>query len=44
MAGRGGVGARTWGVRGDREQGAGPEEAGRDPGTGVEMSEVGGLG
>lgn len=32
-AGRGGVGARTWGARRDREQGAGPEEAGRDPGT-----------
>lgn len=42
-AGRGGVGARTWDAPGDREQGAGPEEAGRDPGPKREWSEVGGL-
>lgn len=44
--GRGGVGARTWGALADREQGAGPEEAGRDPGprVGTECGWGGGPG
>lgn len=37
------MGVRTWGAQGDRERGAGPEEAGRDPGSEWERGEVGGL-